>query len=55
MFVRLYSKIYVWFGGRHQGLHSQFIKATAAFSKGRKIGLIRPSGTRMAGYWIAWT
>ena len=55
LYVKLYSVLFKWFGGRHQALHAMFLKMSARFNKGRKVSLMRPSGTRMAGYWIAWT
>ena len=54
MYVKLYSFIFKWFGGRHQAIYSMFPKISAWFNNKVAVSLIHPSGTQMAGYWIAW-
>jgi hypothetical protein len=54
LYVRTYQLIYKWFGGRHHSCYATFM-ATSERINGKRLGLIRPAGTRMAGYWIAWT
>jgi hypothetical protein len=54
MLVKFYSLLYHWFGGTKHSLYSIFM-ATSQRINGEKIGLIRPAGTRMGGYWIVYT
>jgi hypothetical protein len=46
--------MYKWFGGSHHHCYAIFI-TTSERINGVAIGLIRPAGTRMGGYWIVWT
>lgn len=54
-FIRLYQMTNAWFGGRHHACHAMFMGHSRKCNRGKLIGLITPSGTRMAGYWIALT
>lgn len=47
---RIYSKLHLYFGGSHHDLHAVFTNFTEASNGGRKIGLLRPSDTRMGGH-----
>jgi len=56
LFVKLYRKMYKWFGGRHHSCYALFTKISSSFfPRGKPPGLICPADTRMGGYWIAWT
>ena len=53
-FTVLYRHVYNWFGGSHHAPYAIFMKHSKLIN-GRKVGLIRPAGTRMGGWWIAWS
>ena len=52
--ARIYRHVYTWFGVSHHAPYALFMKYSKLIN-GRKIGLIRPAGTRMGGWWIAWS
>lgn len=54
LLVKFYSLLYKWFGGSKHSCYSIFI-STSERIVGKKVGLIRPAGTRMGGYPIVWT
>ena len=47
---KFYSVLYRWFGGSHHAPYATFTKYCQLHNSSRRVGLIRPADTRMAGY-----
>ena len=55
VWVRFYSFVYNWFGGAHHKCHALFMAHSRKCNEGRPVGLMKPTETRMAGFWICYT